>query len=51
MVLSQLQPQETASIGLQFAPSKKQLTEDVLVFINNEDDQIEDCFLVKVFYT
>lgn len=47
----QLQPQETVVIGLQFSPSAQPLAADVLVFINDELDQTEECFLVKTVYS
>ena len=47
----QLQPQETTAIGLQFSPSVQPLATDVLVFINDDLDQTEECFLVKTVFS
>ena len=47
----QLQPQETTAIGLQFSPSVQPLAADVLVFINDDLDQTEECFLVKTVFS
>ena len=41
----QFDPQETSVLSLQFAPLSLPLTANVLVFINDDSDQIEECFL------
>uniref|UniRef100_A0A8C9WBA9 Nephrocystin 4 n=1 Tax=Scleropages formosus TaxID=113540 RepID=A0A8C9WBA9_SCLFO len=41
---------ETHSIGLRFAPSQSPGTEEILVFINNQDDKNEETFCIRVRY-
>ena len=46
----QLLPQETTILSLNFAPQMHSLAMDVYMFINDEKDQTEECFLVKTVY-
>jgi len=42
---------ETQYIGLQFSPcNMKQLVEDLLVFINDDNDRIEECLKIRIRY-
>jgi len=42
---------ETQYIGLQFSPCNiRQLVEDLLVFINDDNDRIEECLKIRIRY-
>jgi len=42
---------ETQYIGLQFSPCNiRQLVEDLLVFINEDNDRIEECLKKRIRY-
>jgi hypothetical protein len=41
---------ETQYIGLRFAPIVAQDEADILVFLNNENDKVEECLSIHVEY-
>ncbi|KAJ1142017.1 hypothetical protein NDU88_008345 [Pleurodeles waltl] len=42
---------ETYTIGLRFAPSQSTGMEEILIYINDDEDKNEETFCVKVIYT
>lgn len=45
-----LQSSETVNILLYFSSSSSPQTQDIIIFINNSSDYIEECFLIKTNY-
>jgi hypothetical protein len=41
---------ETQYIGLRFAPCVSHDNADILVFLNNENDKVEECLSIHVEY-
>ncbi|XP_076860027.1 nephrocystin-4 [Brachyhypopomus gauderio] len=46
----QIEGGESYSIGLRFAPSQTAGTQEILIFINDEEDKNEETFCVRVVY-
>ncbi len=47
----QLHAQETVVLNLNFSPHHSRATVDVYIFINDNKDLTEECFLVKTIYS
>lgn len=49
-VLFQVAGGEAYTIGLRFVPSSSAGKEEILIYINDQDDKNEETFCVKVLY-
>ena len=49
-MIPQLRGHEASSLELLFAPSGHTMSCELLVFINDDHDQTEECFLVRILY-
>lgn len=49
-MLSQVAGGETYTIGLRFLPSGSAGQEEILIYINDQEDKNEETFCVKVLY-